>query len=136
MWLDIAIRISLGSVKAFITAKVHSVFLQIALERGLKWLLLAPQAFLRMASKGGAAGRSLVASRFNGMARGDWGHVFRLWVRDREKMREKAERRQRSGRHEKEPIIEEEEERLTKRVMGLIGKAQVSKGVRGSPPMA
>ena len=46
-------------------------------------------------------------------------------------MREKAQRRQSTGTQEKEPRKEEEEERLTKRVMGLICKAHVSTGDRG-----
>ena len=56
--------------------------------------------------------------------------MLRLRVCDREKMREKAQRRQSTGTQEKEPRKEEEEERLTKRVMGLICKAHVSTGDR------
>ena len=72
------------------------------LDRALKWFLLLPQAFLRMAPKGGAAGRSLVASRFNALTRGDWGAVFQQWNRDRERAREKARRRERRPPREEE----------------------------------
>ena len=37
----------------------------LTLTRALKWILLAPQAFLRQANRGAEAGRSHMAGRFN-----------------------------------------------------------------------
>ena len=99
------------------------------LDRALKWFLLLPQAFLRTAPKGGQAGRGLVASRFNALTKDDWGSVFRLWEKDREKVRERAIKRRNRPMEIKVLSTEEVEEKLRRTVVGLVGKAKVSKAV-------
>ena len=97
-------------------------------ERALKWFLLLSQAYLRAAHRGGAAGRSLVASRFNAQARDDWGSVFHQWVRDKDRVLEKLRRREQEPREEVEESREERDEKTKKAVVYRVGRARVSKG--------
>ena len=60
-------------LRAILTAPAES-----SLDRALKWFLILPQAFLRQSKRGGQAGRSSVAGRFNAAMDGDFGMVLRL----------------------------------------------------------
>ena len=102
----------------------------VEIERALKWFLILPQALLRQV-KGGAAGRSLVAARFNAISQGNWGAIFERWQKDREKERERRARKQEQWLGEvRVPEDESESEaKLRKKVLALLGQGKISKAV-------
>ena len=97
------------------------------LNRALKWLLALPQAFLRQSKRGGQAGRSLVAGRFNAAMEDDFGSVVRLLLQDRE--REEEARRKRAGQRRREKSEEEIKQLQRKVALSHLQKGEISKAV-------
>ena len=53
------------------------------LDQALMWLCFLPQALLRKPVRGGRAGRSLVATRFNNLSQGIWGFLVNKWEEEK-----------------------------------------------------
>ena len=100
---------------------------EVSLNRGLKWFLVLPQAFLRQAKRGGRAGRSAVAGRFNAAMNGDFESVIRLLIADRTKNEQDKIREAGKTRPQKS----EEEIRQSKRKLALshLQKGEIGKAV-------
>ena len=64
------------------------------LERSLKWLLFLPHALMRQPTRGGAAGRQIIAKRFNCIVEDNWSNLIDLFMRDREACQQKRERKE------------------------------------------
>ena len=69
--------------------------------RALKWMCFLPQALLRKPSRGGRAGRGLVAKRFNALVVQDWGVLVTMWQEDVARLR---------NRQTREAVVRSEEE--------------------------
>ena len=82
--------------------KFHTAEIDIA----LMGLSFHPQALLRIARRGGRAGRGEVAKRFNCLLTEDWGKLIDLWEEDVKLVEEKNARRSAAQR---QPLTEEEE---------------------------
>ena len=89
--------------------------------RSLKWFLFLSQALLRTPREGGEAGRGFVAKRFNCLAERKWGELVKLWEEDVQQVR---------GRQPREQGTQiEEEDKLRRKVISLLGTGNVSKAV-------
>ena len=97
------------------------------LNRALKWFLILPQAFLRQAKRGGRAGRSVVAGRFNAAMSGDFGSVIRLLIADRTK--EEEARRRDAGRSRRQKSEAELKEGRRKLALSHLQKGEIGKAV-------
>ena len=64
-------RVVVAVVRSILNAQDET-----SLDRALKWFLVLPQAFFRQPKRGGQAGRSSVAGRFNAAMEGDWGGAW------------------------------------------------------------
>ena len=96
------------------------------LERSLKWLLFLPQGCLRQARRGGAAGRQIIAKRFNKLIEDDWGQLVELFLRDREVCQQKRERK-RNVHLNDESQNKKNLERKANLAVSLISKGYISK---------
>ena len=95
-----------------------------SLERALKWFLLAPQALLRQAKRGGQAGRNCVGVRFNSAMEGDWGALITLLQGDLVGEQERRRRLTARGVH---PNRVEEKEKSRKTALSQLSKGQIGK---------
>ena len=95
--------------------------------QALMWWCFLPQALLRKPSRGGRAGRGIVATRFNTLGQErNWGKIVEMWEVDRER-----ERRNREGRPKPRQEKEEDKKaRLRREVVGLINGGKISKALQ------
>ena len=100
------------------------------LDRGLKWLLIYPQATLRMAKRSGrkGQGQAMVASRFQAIMEGDWGRLLEMLSVDRLQEERNQVRRRRAARAQ--GLQEEDMEKKREVVLGLASRGQVGRAAR------
>ena len=94
------------------------------LERSLKWLLFLPHALMRQPTRGGAAGRQIIAKRFNCIVEDNWSNLIDLFMRDREACQQKRERKENMYLSKKKSG---DLTRKTNNAVSLISKGHISK---------
>ena len=100
---------------------------EVSRDRALKWFLILPQAFLRQAKRGGQAGRSSVAGRFNAAMNEDFGTVIRLLLADKSRLEEA--RRREAGRAKRQKSEEELIQSKRKVALSHLQKGEIGKAV-------
>ena len=107
--------------------KWREAFTQEEIDTALLWLGFLPQALLRKPSRGGKAGRSQVAHRFNCITNADWAGLVEAWEGDVRRREEKGENKR---REEEEEGNAQAEARLRREVVSLIEAGQVSRAMQ------
>lgn len=100
----------------------------LAKERALKWICFLSQGLLRTPRRGSRAGRGAVAQRFRAVVQGDWGSLVTMWRSDVVRMEERDRRREGRVSTRLQGRVEEEE-KLRREVLSLIGTCEVGKAV-------
>ena len=113
-----------GKAMARILRAILNARDQPSLCRALKWFLVAPQALLRQAKRGGQAGRNAVAVRFNAAMEGDWGALVNLLQTD---VAWEQERRRRVAGRVRVPDQGEEKKKERKVALTQLSKGHIGK---------
>jgi hypothetical protein len=100
----------------------------LAKERALKWLCFLSQGLLRTPRRGSRAGKGAVAKRFRAVVQGNWGSLVTMWQEDVARTEERDRRREGRVRTRLQDKVEEEE-KLKREVLWLIGTCEVGKAV-------
>ena len=100
----------------------------LAKERALKWFCFLSQGLLRTPRRGSRAGRGAVAKRFRAVTLGDWGSLVTMWQEDVARTEERDRRREGRVRTRLQDRVEEEE-KIKREVLRLIGTCEVGKAV-------
>ena len=113
---------------AEVLRRLHLAETEEEVARALMWWCFLPQALLRKPqARGGAAGRGVVAKRFNSLGQeGNWGKIVEMWELDRERERMSREKKQKPRKEKKE----DKNARLRREVVGLINAGKISKALQ------